>query len=108
MGHDGEQQEISTGADVLDRVEAYDPGAGWRYVFTRSNPRADEERRHPMADVINEADRFAEPHWDKAAGVWRVRIGGEPISGPDGRLMHWARFSDAYDLADELNRTRRP
>ena len=45
-----------------------------------------------------------EVRWDRPESLWRVVVGGDPITGEDGQPMGWPGFNDAYDVMFKLER----
>jgi hypothetical protein len=55
--------------------------------------------------TLEEQRAYAE--WDRDAGKWRVIDDGEPLPDENGAGRYWARFNDAHDHAEAINRARR-
>ncbi|TDT98621.1 hypothetical protein EDD99_6850 [Streptomyces sp. 846.5] len=46
---------------------------------------------------------FAETAWDREATCWRIHVGGEPMRGPQGQVLVFDSFNQAYDTAQQIN-----
>jgi hypothetical protein len=49
-----------------------------------------------------------EIQWDRPAGLWRLTISGEPVTGDDGEPMSWITFNEVFDALREWERAAPP
>ncbi|TDU05831.1 hypothetical protein EDD99_4364 [Streptomyces sp. 846.5] len=45
-----------------------------------------------------------EIQWDRPAGLWRLTVSGEPVTGDDGQPKCWITFNEAFNALREWER----